>query len=225
MNIWQNIAAVTEATILVVATLFPILNPLGNAAIFLNMLGGIDLKVRAALTKKIAIYSFVLLICSLLWGGKVLTFFGISIYAVQIGGGLVVAAAGWSLLGKGSSEVRSNVVRPEEILQDAFYPYTLPLTVGPGTISVAVTLGAHLPTELHASSYLSPRVLIAALVGCAIACVIVYVCYRYATAAQRLLGASGTIVVMRLSSFILMCIGVQIICTGVKTYLFSLRPF
>ena len=95
----------------------------------------------------------------------------------------------------------------------------MPLTVGPGSISVAITLGAHLPEELHASSPLSPSVLIAALVGITLVCISIYICYRYATAAARLLGASGTMVVLRLSAFILLCIGVQIICTGVADYL------
>jgi len=225
IDIRHDISTVIEATILVVAALFPIVNPLGSAAIFINMIDGVQPQVHRALSQKISIYSFFLLICSLLWGVKILTFFGISIYAVQIGGGLVVAATGWSLLAQGSSGVRSNSVRDENILEHAFYPYTLPITVGPGSISVAITLGAHLPSELHVSSMFSPKVLIASLVGIAIVCIIIFICYSYASAAERLLGASGTSVVMRLSSFILMCIGVQIICAGLRDYLTTVRPF
>jgi multiple antibiotic resistance protein len=225
LDIRHDIASVTEATILVVATLFPIVNPLGSAAIFINMVGGVDSHLHRLLSQKIAIYSFFLLICSLLWGVKILTFFGISIYAVQIGGGLVVAATGWSLLAQGTSGVNKKSVGDENILEHAFYPYTLPITVGPGSISVAVTLGAHLPSELHEPSFLSAKVLVASLLGIAIVCIIIFICYRYARAAERLLGSSGTSVVMRLSSFILMCIGVQIICTGIKAYLEVVHPF
>ena len=163
------------------------------------------------------------MIGSLLWGVKVLTFFGISIYAVQIGGGLVVAVTGWSLLTRDSNSARSDNAEDASILDHAFYPYTMPLTVGPGSISVAITLGAHLPAELHASSFLSPRVLIASFVGIALVCIIIYICYRYANAAERLLGASGTMVLLRLSAFILLCIGVQIVCTGVEGYLTSIH--
>jgi multiple antibiotic resistance protein len=223
IDLQHDVSSIIEATILVVAALFPIVNPLGSAAIFINMIGKVEPALHRALSQKIAIYSFFLLICSLLWGVKILTFFGISIYAVQIGGGLVVAATGWSLLAQGTSGVRSNTVDEQNILEHAFYPYTLPITVGPGSISVAITLGAHLPTELHASSFLSPKVLIASFVGIALICIIIYICYRYASAAERLLGASGTSVVMRLSSFILMCIGVQIISTGIKDYLLTIR--
>jgi multiple antibiotic resistance protein len=225
IDLRHDISTVTQATILVVAALFPIVNPLGSAAIFINMIGKVEPAMHRALSQKIAIYSFFLLICSLLWGVKILTFFGVSIYAVQIGGGLVVAATGWSLLAQGSSGVRSNQAQDPNILDHAFYPYTLPITVGPGSISVAITLGAHLPAELHAYSFLSPKVLIASIVGIVVICIIIYICYRYASAAERLLGASGTSVVMRLSSFILMCIGVQIICTGVKDYLATVHVF
>jgi multiple antibiotic resistance protein len=222
IDIRQEITTVVEATILVVAALFPIVNPLGSAAIFVNLVGPIASATQRLLSQKIAIYSFFLLLCSLLWGVHVLTFFGIAIYAVQIGGGLVVAATGWSLLKQDTGQAKASAPNDDRILETAFYPFTLPITVGPGSISVAITLGAHLPAELHESSLFSPRVLIAAISGIVIICVIIYVCYLYARKAEALLGRSGTSVVMRLSSFILLCIGVQIIASGLKAYLQAL---
>jgi multiple antibiotic resistance protein len=223
IDLQHDASTVIEATILVVAALFPVVNPLAAAAVLLNVFSGLEPAVHRALARKISIYCFFLLIGSLVWGVKVLTFFGISIYAVQIGGGLVVAITGWSLLARDSNATRSNNAEDSSILDHAFYPYTMPLTVGPGSISVAITLGAHLPAELHASSFLSPTVLIASFVGIAVVCIIIYICYRYANAAERLLGASGTMVVLRLSAFILLCIGVQIICTGVQGYLTAIH--
>jgi multiple antibiotic resistance protein len=219
IDIRQEVTAVIEATVLVVAALFPIVNPLGSAAIFVNLVGPIAFTTQRLLAQKIAIYSFFLLLCSLLWGVHVLAFFGISIYAVQIGGGLVVAATGWSLLNQDTGQAKPTATPEDEILENAFYPFTLPITVGPGSISVAITLGAHLPPELHESSLFSPRVLIAAIAGITLICVIIYICYIYARKAEVLLGRSGTSMVMRLSSFILLCIGVQIISTGIKAYL------
>ena len=223
IDLQRDASTIIEATILVVAALFPVVNPLAAAAVLLNVFSGLEPAVHRALARKISIYCFFLLIGSLLWGVKVLTFFGISIYAVQIGGGLVVAVTGWSLLTRDSNSARSDNAEDASILDHAFYPYTMPLTVGPGSISVAITLGAHLPAELHASSFLSPRVLIASFVGIALVCIIIYICYRYANAAERLLGASGTMVLLRLSAFILLCIGVQIVCTGVEGYLTSIH--
>ena len=107
IDIRQEITAVIEATVLVVATLFPIVNPLGSAAIFVNLVGPIASSTQRLLSQKIAIYSFFLLLCSLLWGVHVLAFFGIAIYAVQIGGGLVVAATGWSLLDQDAGRAKT----------------------------------------------------------------------------------------------------------------------
>jgi multiple antibiotic resistance protein len=225
IDIFQEITGVVEATVLVVGALFPIVNPLGSAAIFVNMVGPVASTTQRLLSQKIAIYSFFLLLGSLLWGVHVLAFFGISIYAVQIGGGLVVAATGWSLLNQGSGEAKTTVAGDDQVLETAFYPFTLPITVGPGSISVAITLGAHLPPELHEPSLFSPRVLIAAVSGIILICAIIYLCYLYARNAEALLGKSGTSVVMRLSSFILLCIGVQIISTGIKAYLQALGKF
>jgi multiple antibiotic resistance protein len=225
IDIRQEITAVIEATVLVVAALFPIVNPLGSAAIFVNLVGPIAPSTQRLLAQKIGIYSFFLLLCSVLWGVHVLAFFGIQIYAVQIGGGLVVAATGWTLLGQDSGRAKTAPPAEDEILENAFYPFTLPITVGPGSISVAITLGAHLPPELHETSLFSLRVLVAAITGITLICLIIYLCYVYARKAEQLLGRSGTSMVMRLSSFILLCIGVQIISTGIKAYLQTIGKF
>jgi multiple antibiotic resistance protein len=223
IDIRTEVFSAAKAVVLVVAALFPIVNPLGSAAIFLSMVGTISQKTQVVLSRKIAIFSFLLLLGSLLFGAKVLLFFGVSLYAVQIGGGLIVTATGWVLLNQSGSGATSRPETEDDILANAFYPYTLPITVGPGSISVAVTLGAHLPSEMGARTILSPAVFISALIGIVLVCVIIYICYRYAAAAERLLGSSGTTVLMRLSSFILLCIGVQIVCTGVAAYLATLK--
>ncbi|MFT4111484.1 MarC family protein [Silvibacterium sp.] len=208
-----------KETVLVVAALFPIVNPLGSAAIFSSLIGDVDERIQEIVARKIAIYSVVLLIVSMLWGVEVLSFFGISIYAVQIGGGLIVTVAGWSLLNQDARKARNDGDDGSNLIDHAFYPFTLPITVGPGSISVAITLGAHLMADRGGLAFLSPRVLIPGIVGAILVCLVIYTCYRYARRAERLLGKTGTIVVMRMSSFILVCIGIQIVATGVRSYL------
>lgn len=223
IDLRTGLLSAVEATILVVAALFPIVNPIGSAAIFINLTGAVHPQVQRILARKVALFSFFLLIGSLLFGAKILLFFGVSIYAVQIGGGLVVAATGWSLLNQTVAGATTRSPTDADILANAFYPYTLPITVGPGSISVAITLGAHVPSEVHAASIFSPSVLIASLAGTLVICFLIYVCYRYADAAPRFLGAAGTSVLMRISSFILLCIGVQIVATGVRAYLETIK--
>ena len=221
--IYNHVVLVLQASILVLAALFPIVNPIGSAAVFLAMAGGLDAELQRKLINRITMYSFCLLIGSMLFGGKVLSFFGISLYAVQIGGGLIVAATGWNLLTKEARQDQGAVCNPEEVLNQAFYPYTLPITVGPGSISVAVALGAHLPTQLQVKSFISPDILAASIIGTVVTCAIVYICYRWSRNAANLLGKSGTTVLMRLSSFITFCIGVQILASGIRAYVQSLR--
>jgi multiple antibiotic resistance protein len=219
IDLRDDAVELTKAIVLVVAALFPIVNPIGSAAIFSDMTGPISEKLRDLLARKISTFSFLLLIGSLLFGAKILTFFGVTLYAVQIGGGLVVAATGWSLLNQTGAGATARSTTESDILANAFYPYTLPVTVGPGSISVAITLGANLPAELHAPSFLAPIVLIASFTGVLLICAVVYACYRYADAGERLLGPTGTSVLMRLLSFILLCIGVQIMANGIRAYL------
>jgi multiple antibiotic resistance protein len=218
-RIHLDVTYLVKETILLIAALFPIVNPLGSAAIFSSLVGEVEESVQQILSRKIAIYSFVLLMVSILWGVEVLSFFGISIYAVQIGGGLIVTVTGWSLLNQKGLKSGADGDDGSDILDHAFYPFTLPITVGPGSISVGITLGAHLMSGMGEVAFISPRVLIPSILGSAVVCYLIYICYRYSRKAERLLGKTGTVVVMRMSSFILVCIGIQIILNGVKAYL------
>jgi multiple antibiotic resistance protein len=101
----------------------------------------------------------------------------------------------------------------------AFYPLTFPLTVGPGTISVSMGLGAAFGTK-----QLPVLVgLVALVVGTALAAAVIYLSYRFAGALVRTLGETGTIVFLRLASFILLCIGIQIGWTGISELIQSLH--
>ena len=220
--VYNHVVLVLQASVLVLAALFPIVNPIGSAAVFLAMVEAIDVDLQRKLINRITVFSFFLLFVSMLCGGKILSFFGISLYSVQIGGGIIVALNGWNLLTKDGQKDKAATPNPDEVLNQAFYPYTLPITVGPGSISVAVALGAHLPTQLHVRSFVSPDILAASIIGTTVTCVLVYVCYRWARSAALLLGKSGTTVLMRLSSFISFCIGIQILTSGIRSYIESL---
>jgi multiple antibiotic resistance protein len=210
-----------KTTILVLSALFPIVNPLGGSPIFLAMTREYTAPARRLLSQRIALNSFLLLIASFLVGSHVLAFFGISLPVVQVGGGLIVISTGWSLLEEKEEDDREAASREmdaQDIFRSAFYPMTMPLTVGPGSISVAITLGAnaprHLPQNLLA--------IVGALIGSVLIAVSVFLCYGFADRIAKLIGATGMSVVMRLSSFLLVCIGVQIFWNGAKVLLGSL---
>ena len=166
--------------------------------------------------------SFVLLIASLLVGTHILHFFGISIPVVQVGGGLIVVSNGWAMLESKEEVDRGRDVQKKvnmrDISRSAFYPLTLPLTVGPGSISMAITLGANEP------HHLGPNLLaiLAAVIGSALMALSIYICYGFADRLAAIIGESGMSIILRLSSFLLVCIGVQILWNGVKTLLLTL---
>jgi multiple antibiotic resistance protein len=214
------ITLLLQKAFVVFATLTPIINAPGMAPIFLTLTDGLSNATRSRVARQIAISGFLLVIGSVLIGSPLLAFFGVSLPVLRIAGGMLVTATAWQLL-------RSEHPRPlAGPLHDrategsssiaAFYPLTFPLTVGPGTISMSMTLGAefggtHLPTYIG---------LIALAIGTALAAAVIFLSYRFASALTRTLGETGTIVFLRLSSFILLCIGIQIGWEGLS-YLFQ----
>jgi multiple antibiotic resistance protein len=99
-------------------------------------------------------------------------------------------------------------------LEHAFFPLTLPITVGPGTISIAITLGTEFRRENGPGLQKVPGHFLAALVGIFLLCALVLASYGNADRLARTLGKTGTTIVTRLSAFILFTIGVQIIWNG-----------
>ena len=206
---------VAQSFLLVYAGLFPIVNPVGSAPIFLALTTNHTDRVRRELARRVAVNSFVLLFGSLFVGSHVLQFFGITIPVLRVAGGLAVASFGWRLLRDGVEPTNTADKVEQGGPDDAFYPLTMPLTVGPGSIAVAVALGAQRP-ESRGLESLGGIALVAAAAVAALAAIAatVFFCYRFADRMVTALGASGINVLIRLSAFILLCIGIQIIWSG-----------
>lgn len=215
------VGELAASTFLVVATLFPVVNPLGNTPIFLSLTYGLTEEARARLARAIAVNGLILMVVSLFIGTHILSFFGISLPVVEVGGGLLVAATGWTLLRHrdedGSTQAKA-VCNPANYMSQAFYPLTLPLTVGPGTIAMAITVGAN-RTDVSQWQW---HVISGLLLGALAVAFSIYACYRSAEKIAAALGETAMNVVIRLSSFILLCIGVQIVWNGVSALLGSL---
>lgn len=213
---------IAKSILLVVSTLFPIVDPIGGSPIFLSLTRDYSPQTRRLLARRIAIDSFILLVVSFTIGSHVLSFFGISLPVVQVGGGLIVISAGWAMLNQKDENKRSAMgrsVNSADALKDAFYPLTLPLTVGPGSISVAITLGANEPHQLRASLV----AILAAAIGSVFIAVTIYLCYGFADRLGAMIGPTSMNVVLKLSAFLLVCIGVQIFWNGASQLLASLR--
>ena len=212
--------AFANSFLLTYAGLFPIVNPIGSAPIFLSLTHPYTSRDRQVLARRVAINSFFLLLGSLFVGSHVLAFFGITLPVVRVAGGSVVTAFGWKLLHAG--EQPEILRKPDSTATtkgpgDAFYPLTMPLTVGPGSITVAITLGSQRPSGMNIADL---AVIGGAAIGGLLAIsVTVYIAYRFAEGMAHLLGESALKVINQLSAFILLCIGVSIVWGGLAPLL------
>jgi multiple antibiotic resistance protein len=214
-----------ESMLLSLAALLPIVNPLGAAPVYLAKTVDLSPAEHADLSRRVAINCFLLLLASLLIGAYVLDFFGLSVPVVQVAGGLVVCSLAWSLLNQPDEPIEwvhdaaKAIARPD-LRTRAFYPLTMPLIVGPGSISVAITIGANQSQSVR-SFIVNSTAHITSMLIVAIA---IFFSLRYAESIIRRLGPTGTAVMLRLSAFILLCIGVQIVWNGVSALWRTLTP-
>ncbi len=203
--------------------LFSIVNPLSGGLIFLAVVGNRTDEVYARVALRVAIYSFFVLMISLWAGSIVLAFFGVTLPALRVAGGLVVALSAWDRLNAPEKREQQKQAQaaPAGTGDDiAFYPLTLPFTTGPGSIAVTIALGANRPRFHNGLVAFSIGMSAAAL---AVA-VLVWVLYRYADRISRPLGESGSRILTRVLAFLLMCVGVQILINGVTDVLRPLLP-
>ena len=220
-----NVAEQTGTFLLLAfPALFSIINPLGGAFIFLAATRGMEQKARSRLARQVATYSFILLNVSMLIGAFVLRFFGISMPVLRLAGGIIIALTAWKLLNAEDESAERSAVVEQAGIRDAshlaFYPLTMPMTTGPGTIAVAIALG----TGGGGAGADKPLVFaVQALVTTSLICLLVYLLYRSSSRLARAIGTTGTAIVARLSAFLLFCIGIQVMWGGVAELVGSLQ--
>ncbi len=208
-------SSLVGAFLLAFPALFSIVNPVGASLIFDQAMGGRSRDERRKLARQIGFYAFLVLLGSLLLGGYILNFFGVSLGALRVAGGLVVAIRAWSLLmdPQEQEDRKASQTEPAQRHEDvAFFPLTMPFTTGPGSISVAIALSSQRPTE---GAAVAPF-FVGASLAAAVVAVLVWLCYSASGRMMRLLGPSGARVLSRLVAFLLLCIGVQIIASGAE---------
>jgi multiple antibiotic resistance protein len=210
------------------SALLPLINPLGSALIFVSLVGAAPIPIYHSLARRIAFNTVLFLITIDLVGSALLRFFGISLPIVQVAGGLVIASIGWSLLKQENTDPSREKmqgaadVKPEVLVgnlrEKIFYPFTFPITAGPGCIVVMLTLAAHTPQRpIHDNLLAHAGLLIAIL----LLCLSVYFCYAHAHRIAHRISPGTAHGILRVTAFILLCIGVQIAWNGLVPLLSS----
>jgi multiple antibiotic resistance protein len=214
------------------SVLLPLINPLGSALVFLGLAGDAPPNAYHKLARRIAINNVIFLAIIELLGATILNFFGISLPIVQFSGGIVIAAMGWTVLNerdagansrnkREESEVREETQAPD-LEQRAFYPFTFPVTSGPGTLVALLTLTAHISEPVLSKNILAHLGIFLAVVALSL---LVYFCYAYAPEITRIIPPATAHGMLRVVAFILLCIGVQIAWNGLAQLLTQIiRP-
>jgi multiple antibiotic resistance protein len=216
----EDIRQFSGALLLIIAALLPIVNPVASAPVFLSMTHGADSRTREALAARIAINAGLLLFLSMVIGSFVLKIFDLSVPVVEVAGGAVLCRLGWELL-HSDAPTQSNTTDPEAAAETrSFYPLTMPVTVDPGVIAVAIAIGAN-----HGHALANPAIgYFAAVAAVCVIGLCVWLTYRYAERVALWLGHTRMMALLRLCAFIVLCIGVQIMWTGTRALLTEVWP-
>lgn len=202
MEHWLTLVGAT------VAALLPIMNPFSTAPVFVAITRRMSAARRRQQARLACIYAFGVLVVTLLAGALILSFFGISIHALRVAGGLIVARIGFGMLSPEPEEELGPQSREEALdMRDvAFTPIAMPLLSGPG--SIAVTLG--MATELS-----HPVDVVPVTVGIALVSLGAWLVLRSSARVVEFLGVTGVAVLTRMMGLILVGIGVQFVFRGI----------
>ncbi|HEY3706542.1 MAG TPA: MarC family protein [Terracidiphilus sp.] len=209
---------------LAISALLPLVNPLGSALVFVSLVGEVPAAVYRSLARKIAINTVLFFLVIQILGTAVLKFFGISLPVVQVAGGLAIAAMGWGLLTGHEAPAKQEVKELDDhaigsLQNKTFYPFTFPLTAGPGSLVVTITLSAHTPAKGFFVDFAAHAGIMAAVLVLSLG---VYFCYGYAPAITARISKQTAEGITRVIAFVLLCIGVQIMWNGIALLLKSL---
>lgn len=198
-----------EIFIYLFAALFSVLNPIGTVPIFVGLTQDYTKGERSIVALWTAIDVFIILIISYFIGEYVLKFFGISIDALRIAGGLIIVSSGFSLLTGKFSKKRGINKKVENEIQNrtdiALTPLAIPMLAGPGSMSLLIAFyQEHQTTDAIVASSLAVFAV----------SVVIFLMLKSAHYLAKILGASGIVAISRIIGFIVIAIGIQYIVSA-----------
>jgi len=195
-------------------SLLTITNPLSKIPLFLSLTSGSDGEHRRHQARKACIYAFAIMTVSLFAGVLILEGFGISYGALRIAGGLTISVVGYRML---FQEPTPDTAERHGRREIAFFPLALPSISGPGTIAVVIGIS----TEIAELKGRVPQAMAyaATVSSILLTCIVVWLTLRSAQLVSKLIGEEGMEAFGRLMGFLLICIGVQFVGSGVRTFM------
>ncbi|WP_309640445.1 MarC family NAAT transporter [Flavobacterium sp.] len=190
--------------------LFSVLNPIGTVPIFVGLTQDDTKKERSRISLWTSIDVFIILMISFFIGQYVLAFFGITITALRITGGIIIASSGFSLLnGKFNKNkgINKKVEQEIQVRNDiALTPLAMPMLAGPGSMSLLIAFYQehHAPDEIVASCF-----------AILLTSIIIYLILKSAHYLSKILGTSGIVAISRIVGFLTIAIGIQYIISSI----------
>ena len=198
--------AVVEAAITAFVALFPIVNPIGGLAVFFALTGDDTAAERNSAAARTALYVIAILIAFALGGSFVLEFFGISLAALRIAGGLIVAHTAWTMVTASSRLTPAENAEARDKRDIAFSPMAMPMLSGPGAIGVVMALAARPDPATWMIG------IVAGVVGIG---VVVYALLRLGAPLAKRLGPGALGAIDRILGFLILAIAIELVITGI----------
>lgn len=196
--------------------LFSVINPLGTVPIFVGLTTENTRKEKRSVSIATAFYVLAILLVSFYLGQYILLFFGISLEALQIAGGLIIASSGFALLSGNFTEHKGMKKREKD---DAFNrsevsltPLAIPMLAGPGTISLLISY------QQEYAELTSQLLIIAAIFTVSLS---IFIILLSGDVIVKTLGASGINALSRIIGFIVIAIGVQYLISALTILFFN----
>jgi multiple antibiotic resistance protein len=206
---------------LTIAALLPIMNPFSTAPLFVSLTAGMEPKKRRQQAFLGCVYAFAIMVVFLLLGSAIVDFFGISVPGIRVAGGLIISTVGFRMLFPAPPTTASAAAPSDAPAPDiAFTPIAMPSLAGPGSISVVLSAAAHIRSIRPGDWGL---IYVAVIAGMAVTLVISYLVLQAASSMVKYLGPAGIDAMTRIFGFLLICIGMQFLLTGISDF-YGIRP-
>ena len=201
--------------LLVVAALIPIANPFSTAPLFVGMTTGLSKAQRNSVATRATVYMFIILVVFLLLGAVLLSFFGISLSALRIAGGLIIGFIGFKMLFFEDEKTTEEEITMEDANKIAFTPLAMPMLSGPGSIAVVMTMAVTISELASVSDQMIGYGVVT--IGIAVSAFISWLVLRASRSVIQFMGTSGIDALTKIMGFLLMSIGVQFLIGGVQS--------
>jgi len=192
-----------------IVSVFALMNPLAAVPIYLGLTSDLEPDARRRIPFKTAAAAFLIMVIAFIAGETILLMFSVSIPALRIAGGIVILSMGWSMLQARTSRTRQTDEEAEEACSRdsiAVIPMAIPLTAGPGAISLMVVAASY-PNPIEGK--------IAIIIAVLFVCIMLWLFLKSATRISRLLGKTGMNIVTRIMGLLMLGVGVEFMGEGI----------